>query len=135
PLAEGLRMVLGDTLLGRREPSVASSGFWMWDRWLRERLTPELNRLARTIAEQAAYADVARELIAALFEALQGSGEGAVRRAETSGRRRDGDPEDGDDIGSADREDESGTDFEPSTELFADDQPEIPTELLHAIEA
>ena len=43
PLAEGLRMVLRDTLLASPDPSIPGSGFWMWDQWIRRalRLAPD----------------------------------------------------------------------------------------------
>ena len=55
PLAEGLRMVLRDHLLSLPEPSIAGSGFWMWDRWIRARFSSHLIALRSEMADQASY--------------------------------------------------------------------------------
>ncbi|MBF9033185.1 cobaltochelatase subunit CobT [Rhodobacterales bacterium HKCCE2091] len=123
PLAEALRMVVRDELTGRGDPSIAGSGFWMWDRWLRDRVSPELAALAAAKASQSDYARAALALIAAAFDALQGRAEGPVRRAPTpaegSGTDGAGDAAEGEDI-------------QPGDALFADDLPEIARELLTA---
>ena len=51
PLAEGLRMVLRDSFVGRPEPSVQTAGFRMWDGWLRARFAPLIDTLAAVPAE------------------------------------------------------------------------------------
>ncbi|MEY9537959.1 cobaltochelatase CobT [Bradyrhizobium diazoefficiens] len=79
PLIEGLRMVLRDSLLGASDPSIASSGFWMWDRWLRARFDSHLIGLSASMADQAAYAALARGLIEGLVTEL-GATDGKERR-------------------------------------------------------
>ena len=50
PLVEGLRMVVRDSLLGVPDPSIASSGFWMWDRWLRTRFASDEGEFHQGVA-------------------------------------------------------------------------------------
>ena len=63
PLAEGLRMVLRDSLLDFADPSIATAGFWMWDRWLRARFADRFMALRAAIDDQRAYAVHSRGLI------------------------------------------------------------------------
>lgn len=79
PLVEGLRMVVRDSLLGAPDPSIPSSGFWMWDRWLRARFDSHLIGLSAGMADQAAYAALARGLIEGLVAEL-GATHGKERR-------------------------------------------------------
>jgi cobaltochelatase CobT len=120
PLDEALRMVVGDTLIGRRDVSMPVSGFWMWNRWMRDRLQPELDALAAAVDDQAAYARTARTLIAELYAALQGKGEGPIRRELRSRSGTDGpdhdDDADGVDAGKGDEH------FEPGPEMLSDDE-------------
>ena len=117
PLDEAIRMVVGDALVGRDDPSIATSGFWMWARWMHQRLTPHLRALAAAVDDQRAYGAAALAYIAALHAALHGRGEGPARRQISN---RAGGPEDGDfDHGSAETEDES---FEPGPEALTPDE-------------
>ncbi|MCB1329131.1 MAG: cobaltochelatase subunit CobT [Maritimibacter sp.] len=74
PLAEGLRMVLRDSFVGRPEPSVQTAGFRMWDGWLRARFAPLIDTLAAELGDQQTYATAARALIDALFAELSSRG-------------------------------------------------------------
>ena len=85
PLAEGLRMVLRDHLLLLPEPSIAGSGFWMWDRWIRARYSSHLIALRSEMANQASYASLARDLIGELLVEL-GSSDGRARRFQPTDR-------------------------------------------------
>jgi cobaltochelatase CobT len=120
PLIEALRMVVGDTLTGRTDPSVGSSGFWMWDRWMRQRLGPQLAELQLAVEDQAAFAQESRVFITALYVALEGKGEGPQKREITS-RTGGGGPEEGQQSG----ESEGGVDagFEPGPEVLDNDAP------------
>ncbi len=121
PLEEALRMVVGDTLVGRADPSVPTSGFWMWDRWMRERLEPALDTLKERTTDQARYAIAANGFIVALYRALEGRGEGPVRR-EISNRASAGPEEgDGEGIETEGKEDEG---FEPGPEALAGEDAE-----------
>jgi cobaltochelatase CobT len=132
PLAEALRMVVRDTLVGAREPSIASSGFWMWDRWLRARLAPELADLERTADDQESFAASARRFIAACFEVLQGQARGPARRATSPSDG--GDRDRGEEDAASEPSDGADSDsFEPSAEIFADDDETMPQELLEAL--
>jgi cobaltochelatase CobT len=114
PLEEAIRMVIGDALVGRSDPSIATSGFWMWDRWMHQRLQPQIDALSTTLEDQAAYAREARRYVDALYTALHGRGEGPVRRDISS--RAGGGPEDDDfNHGDIQTEDES---FEPGPEAL-----------------
>ncbi len=118
PLEEAIRMVVGDALVGRTEPSVATSGFWMWDRWMRARLKPEIEALHDTIEDQRAYGLAARAFIDALYQALQGRGEGPVRREISN--RAGGGPDEGDlEHGTSATDEES---FEPGPEAITADE-------------
>ena len=79
PLSQALRMVLRDTFLRRPEPSIASAGFRMWDRWLRERFQRSLDELDGLLADQRAYADSAAELTRRLLEEIPSEGRRASR--------------------------------------------------------
>jgi cobaltochelatase CobT len=85
PVAEGLRMVLRDQLLSLPEPSIAASGFWMWDRWIRARYSSHLSALRTEMADEACYASLARDLIGELLAEL-GSSEGRGRRFQPTER-------------------------------------------------
>lgn len=123
PLEEAVRMVVGDALVGRTEPSVPTSGFWMWDRWMRERLRPQIELLGSLIADQGGYGQAALGFIRALYEALHGRGEGPKRR-DISNRAGGGPDEDDLEHGMSQTEDES---LEPGPEAIAadDDAPSI----------
>jgi cobaltochelatase CobT len=123
PLPEALRMVIGDTLTGRTEPSIPSSGFWMWDRWMRQRLDPELGALEAAVDDQSTYGRAATDFIAGLYDALQGKGEGPLKR-EIKSRAGAGGPEEGDNEGDNSGEGDEG--FEPGPELLADDDMPLP---------
>jgi cobaltochelatase CobT len=118
PLVEGLRMVVRDSLLGTPDPSIASSGFWMWDQWLRARFTSHLIGLTASMGDQAAYAALARGLIEDL-DAELGSTHGKGRRlqptTDASGEGR----KDGKGVARV-FEDESGM-FEPGDSVLLDD--------------
>ena len=85
PMAEGLRMVLRDHLLSLPEPSIAASGFWMWDRWIRARYSSHLMALLLETANQAYYASLTRDLIGELLAEL-GSSDGKARRFQPTER-------------------------------------------------
>lgn len=84
PLEEAIRMVVGDTLIDRKDPSIATSGFWMWDRWMHQRLARQLQALAGSVDDQRDYGGQALGFIEALYEALHGRGEGPDRRQITN---------------------------------------------------
>ena len=132
PLAEALRMVVRDSLTGRATPSVDGSGFWMWDRWLRDRVTPEIDAIAAVQADQAAYGAAALSLIHACFAALEGRADGPVRRAPTPAGGTD---PDGKGQG-AEADEPADTDAIPGEAIFAEDErPEIAPALLRAARA
>jgi cobaltochelatase CobT len=81
PLREGLRMALRDHLLSFPEPSIAGSGFWMWNRWICDRFSSLLVQMRAEMADQAAFAALARHLVSGLIAEL-GSSEGMARRFE-----------------------------------------------------
>lgn len=56
PLAEGLRMVLRDSLFGMSEASIDSAGFRMWDQWIRARFSENLDALRAVESDQKSYA-------------------------------------------------------------------------------
>ena len=116
PLAEGLRMVLRDSLLSAADPSIASSGFWMWDRWLRARFSSHLIGLRASAGDQSAFAALSRNLIEGLIAEL-GSLEGRGRRFQPTANHSGAGPENGRE---SDRltEDSQGDVFEPGGSLF-----------------
>jgi cobaltochelatase CobT len=85
PVTEGLRMVLRDHLLSLPEPSIAASGFWMWDRWIRARYSSHLMALRSEMANEACYASLACDLIGELLAEL-GSSAGRARRFQPTER-------------------------------------------------
>ena len=118
PLEEAIRMVVGDMLVGRAEPSIPTSGFWMWNRWMHERLQRQLAALRANIEDQRAYGEAARTYIEALYTALHGRGEGPVRREISN--RAGGGPDEGElEHGSSQTEDES---FEPGPDALTADE-------------
>ena len=117
PLAEGLRMVLRDSLVGMRTASIDSAGFRMWDQWIRERFSEQLDALRLAQFDQKSYAPLSLRLIEALIKEL-GSAEGKKRRFQPTSRPG---TEDSDDEGkSVDRlkEDELGEIFEPGGSIL-----------------
>lgn len=119
PLDEAIRMVVGDALVGRSDPSIATSGFWMWARWMHQRIQPQLDALVAGVDDQSAYALAARHFIDALYAALHGRGEGPMRREisnRTGGGSEDGDLDQGQ---SQTAEDDR---FEPGPEALAADE-------------
>ncbi|WP_338720899.1 cobaltochelatase subunit CobT [Devosia sp. XK-2] len=121
PLEEAVRMVIGDALVERDEPSVPTSGFWMWHRWMHERLQPRIDALVAQVEDQRAYAAAAGQFVAALYQALHGRGEGPVRREISN---RTGGPQDGElEHGTAQTDDES---FEPGPEAIGGNDDSIP---------
>ena len=123
PLEEAIRMVIGDALVGRQDPSIPTSGFWMWHRWMHERLQRHIDALAQHMYDQQAYGEAARQFVQALYEALHGRGEGPVRREIRN--RTGGGPEEGElEHGTALADDDS---FEPGPEALTgeDEAPPI----------
>lgn len=127
PLDEAIRMVVGDALVGRREPSVPTSGFWMWERWMQQRLQLRIEALKASLSDQKAYGAAARAFISALYDALHGRGEGPVRREISN--RSGGGPEEGEfEHGSGQTDDDS---FEPGPEaLGGEEEPTLDWPLL-----
>lgn len=130
PVSEALHMVVRDTLLGRTDPSIAGSGFWMWDRWLRARLGGELQRLAESQDDQMLYAAAAKATIKALFRALETNSDATVRRP-LAKRPDSGEAGDEDGIGSSSEHDAELGAFEPGSEIFPEGTPEKLAPLLH----
>jgi cobaltochelatase CobT len=118
PLAEGLRMVLRDSLIDAADPSIAASGFWMWDRWLRARFSSQLLGLRVSLEDQAAFAALSLSLIENLIEEL-GSAEGRKRRFAPTANASGAGPENGRESDRP-REDEEGDLFEPGGSLLPD---------------
>jgi cobaltochelatase CobT len=118
PLEEAIRMVVGDALVGRQDPSIPTSGFWMWHRWMHQRLSPQIDALVNSVEDQEIYGRAAQAFIDALYAALHGRGEGPVRRELSN--RAGGGPEEGDlEHGSSQTEEES---FEPGPEALVSDE-------------
>jgi cobaltochelatase CobT len=70
PVAEALEMVVRDELLDSPKESIESSGFWMWDRWIRERFSPDLRSLKSAVNDQAEFARYAIPFVQALIEQI-----------------------------------------------------------------
>jgi cobaltochelatase CobT len=119
PLAEGLRMVLRDSLVDASDPSIASSGFWMWDQWLRARFASHLLGLRATVDDQPAFAALSLALIEAVIEEL-GSADGRARRFAPSADAPGAGPQDGR-HDERRKEDEQGDLFEPGGSALLDD--------------
>jgi cobaltochelatase CobT len=132
PIEEAIRMVVGDHLVGRREPSVATSGFWMWDRWMRDRLGSHLDMLRAIVGDQSAYAGASLNFISGLYEALQGRGEGPQRREISN--RAGGGPEEGE-LEHGSSESEGDESFEPGPEALGDDEAPAPWSLIELPQA
>ena len=118
PLIEGLRMVIRDSLLGAPDPSIASSGFWMWDQWLRARFASHLIGLTASMADQAAYAALARGMIEDLVAEL-GSTDGKGRRLQPTSNTPGDEQKDGAGVARL-FEDENGA-FQPGGAMLLDD--------------
>ena len=118
PLVEGLRMVVRDSLLGASDPSIASSGFWMWDRWLRARFASHLIALTASMGDQAAYAALTRGLIENLVAEL-GSTDGKGRRLQPTTDASGEGQKDGKGVARL-FEDENGN-FEPGSAVLLDE--------------
>jgi len=123
PLAEALQMVVRDALLARTEPSISSSGFWMWDRWLRARLGGELKRLAESQDDQMLYAAASKAMITALFRALETHADATMRKP-LAPRADSGEAGDEEGIGSSSQSEDEMQDFDPGSEIFPEGTPE-----------
>jgi cobaltochelatase CobT len=119
PLVEGLRMVLRDSLLAAPDPSIQSSGFWMWDQWIRARFSSHLMALAASVDDQPGYAALVLRFIDDLVAEL-GSAEGKARRFQPTTDSSGTGAEDGK---GPERltEDEHGDIFEPGGSLLIDE--------------
>lgn len=120
PLSEALRMVLRDTLLDRKEPSIRTAGFRMWDQWVRARFSAELAALRLAQHDQSGFAEHSLAFVRGLLNEL-GSDEGKKRRFTPSARI----PAEGEERLTIDRlrEDPLGDIFEPGGGLFLDTKP------------
>lgn len=74
PLSEALRMVLRDSFLSIDDPSIPSTGFRMWDRWLRERHQQDFDRLSDVLEDQGEFAASALSFLERLFVELPSKG-------------------------------------------------------------
>ena len=119
PLIEGLRMVLRDSLLLVENPSIHSSGFWMWDQWIRARFASHLMALEAEIRDQASYSALALRLIDDLVAEL-GSADGKARKFQPTADSSGAGTEDGK---GPDRltEDDHGDIFQPGGSLLLDE--------------
>jgi cobaltochelatase CobT len=70
PVAEALEMVLRDELLDSPQPSIESSGLWMWDRWIRERFSADLRSLKHAVDNQAEFSRQSIRFVDALLEQI-----------------------------------------------------------------
>jgi cobaltochelatase CobT len=113
PVAEGLSMVLRDSLAGAYEPSIDSSALWMWDRWIRGRFPDVLHALKAAQSDQAAFSRVAIPFIHALLDQI-GSDEDLKTRLQPSLS-----PADEGDTGPDDRlrENTEGTILRPASDI------------------
>jgi len=135
PVTEALEMTLRDLFLGAGTESIASSGFWMWRRWLTTRLEAEFAAMAAALADQHAYSEVALAMIARLFARLESSGTGereAIRRSggadgTPAEDTADDEPQAGEHRLEAEREEAS---FEPGADVLdalgGEDVPRLP---------
>lgn len=125
PLAEGLRMVLRDSLFGMSEASIDSAGFRMWDQWIRARFSENLDALRAAQFDQRFYASLALLLIGGLIAEL-GSGDGKKRRFQPTTNRPGSEKGEDDEGDSIDRlkEDEAGEIFEPGGNILPDRFPQ-----------
>jgi len=114
PPAEGLRMVVRDSLLGESDPSIESSGFWMWDRWLRTRFASDLAALTASMGDQVSYAALARSLIEKLVAELGSTRDGGSRLQPSTNAQ--GEEKDGEDI--AEPPEGENAIFEPGNSLL-----------------
>ncbi|MBJ6987799.1 hypothetical protein [Devosia sp. MC521] len=119
PLEEAIRMVVGDVLNGRTEASIPTSGFWMWHRWMHQRLHAQLAKLRETMGDQQDYAFAAKWFLQTLYEALQGRGDGPTRR-EISNRTGGGDEEEELEHGGTQTDEDNS--FEPGPEALVSDE-------------
>ncbi|MBK1796201.1 hypothetical protein JHL21_17060 [Devosia sp. WQ 349] len=119
PLEEAIRMVVGDVLNGRNEASIPTSGFWMWHRWMHQRLDAQLAKLSETMGDQQDYAFAAKWFLQTLYEALQGRGDGPTRR-EISNRTGGGDEEEELEHGGTQTDEDNS--FEPGPEALVSDE-------------
>ncbi|MBJ7579351.1 hypothetical protein JHC09_15855 [Devosia sp. MC532] len=119
PLEEAIRMVVGDVLNGRNEASIPTSGFWMWHRWMHQRLPAQLAKLRETMGDQQDYTFAAKWFLQTLYEALQGRGDGPTRR-EISNRSGGGDEEEELEHGGTQTDEDNS--FEPGPEALVSDE-------------
>lgn len=75
PLREALRMTCRDVFCGRVEPSIETSGFRIWNRWLRDRFSPQFEAMKADLHDQTAYGAHSISFIEALLSDLPGAGE------------------------------------------------------------
>jgi cobaltochelatase CobT len=111
PLSEGLNMVLRDALSEAREPSVPSSGLWMWDRWIRERHARTLERLQAARNEQGAFACLVIPFLDALLKDLSADENPGRKTKQSQDAANEGEPLSEDLI----RESEQGSVLRPAS--------------------
>ncbi|MCW5697883.1 MAG: cobaltochelatase subunit CobT [Bauldia sp.] len=136
PLPDAVAMIVRERLTGLPPPKSARKVVDLWRRWVEERGGGDLDRLSTSIEDQAAFAEVARDLIASLEMGgeLGGEGESEDRESDTEpdqGGDQADEGEDGDGAEGGEAEDMEGTaeerssaeaeGYETEAERFEDD--------------
>ena len=118
PLEQGLQMVLRDSLVGRDDPSVETSGFWMWDRWLRDRFTSHFEALYGVHTDQDTFGQLSAQLIKDVLAEV-----GSIHRRNRPERTAKGSwqPDELGDESRLKEEHSSGEPLQPGGTLFVDE--------------
>ena len=66
PLEDAISLLVRERLTGRAPPESARAVAELWRPWIEEKASGDLDRLAESIEDQAAYGDLVRDLIASL---------------------------------------------------------------------
>jgi cobaltochelatase CobT len=121
PLATAIGLLARQRLTGAEPPQPARPGLDLVAPWIEERAGAELDALALTIDDQAAFATLSRRLLEDLDLAAD---EPSEQQPEEGGDEDEGDDAGPDEADDADREGESGGDMEMRSEEAEQDEGE-----------
>lgn len=123
PLAEALQMVARDCFHNANNQSLQTSGFRMWDQWLRARYQTHFDAMANTLPDQAAFSRQSWTFLRALLAEISASSSRPSKLSPTTTVEKG--HENLDQLQETDNTDDAIL-FEPGDALFLDDDAPVP---------
>ncbi len=128
PLEDALALVMREHLTGQPPPAAGKAVADLWRSWIEEKAGTDLSRLAENVEDQAAFADVVRDVITSLEMGDELGGDNEPDEVESDeaepqegGEEGEGGEELESDSGESSQDNEAGADEASSAEMEAEE--------------